>query len=319
MKSKNICFTVSLFAFISIFFLISGNLAAANLKVAAVLPGHIDDTGFNQAGYEGLKIIEKKLGAKIAYSEKVSQADQIEYLTGYARDGYDLIIGHGGDFDEAVLRVAKKFPKTKFFVTFGTAIAENVASGAASEKEPQYLAGVLSAKMSKSKKMAFISGTEVPLMVNMYNSFKKGIMDTDPSAQVSISWTGSWDDVAKAKEAALAQIAKGVDVIYPAMDLATLGSIEAARQKGIWAIGGPSDMLDIAPEAILVSVVQDFGGLLVRIAELVNEGEFEGKSYVFGIKDGVSDLGRYNKKVPQDVKDYIKKVRQQVIDKKISL
>ena len=88
-------------------------LASAKFKVAIVLPGTITDESFCQTGYEGLKRIEKEMGAEIAYTERVAESDQVENIRDYARRGYDLVIAHGGQFDDAALKVSKQFPHVK--------------------------------------------------------------------------------------------------------------------------------------------------------------------------------------------------------------
>ena len=293
--------------------------AAGKFKAAAVMPGTINDGSFNQSCYEGLKAIEKELGAEIAYSEKVSQADQAENLTDYARRGFDFVIAHGGEMDDATLKVAAKFPAVKFFVTNGAAKAANVASGGVNPSHYGYLCGVLGGKMTKTNKLATVSGNEFPLVLTVYQSFTKGVKDYKPNADVGIIYTGSWDDVAKAKEAAFAQIAKGVDVLFPVLDLATLGIIEGAREKNVYVFGFSKDQLDVAPKNILGSAIQNYGAVLLEVAKLVKEGGFVGgKTYSLGLETpGVTGLGRINDIVPKDVKDLLQTVTTDIIAGKI--
>ena len=306
--------------FLSIAFGFSPLYAAGKFRVAAVMPGTINDGSFNQSCYEGLKSIEKELGAEIAYSEKVAQADQAENLTDYARRGFDFIIAHGGEMDDATLKVAAKFPAVKFFVTNGAAKSANVASGGVNPSHYGYLCGVLGGKMTKTNKLATVSGNEFPLVVTVYQSFKKGVKDYNPNADVSIIYTGSWDDVAKAKEAAFAQIAKGVDVLFPVLDLATLGIIEGAREKNVYVFGFSKDQLDVAPKNVLGSAIQNYGAVLLQVAGFVKEGSFVGgKTYSLGLETpNVTGLGRVNDIVPQDVKDLLKKVEADIVAGKVT-
>jgi len=293
--------------------------AAGKFRVAAVMPGTITDGSFNQSCYEGLKMIEKQLGAEIAFTEKVSQADQVENIIDYARRGYDLVIAHGGEMDAAAVKVAKKFPKVKFFVTNGAAKGPNIAHGGVNPTHYGYISGVVGGKMTKTNKLAVVSGNEFPLVTTVYESFKKGVKDYNPKAEVSIIYTGSWDDVAKAKEAAFAQIAKGVDVLFPVLDLATLGIIEGAREKGVYVFGFSKDQLDVAPGNVLSSALQNYGAVLLSIAKLVKGGKFEGgKAYSLGLETpGVTGPGRINKVVPKEVKDLVNKATQDLIAGKI--
>jgi basic membrane protein A len=173
--------------------------------------------------------------------------------------------------------------------------------------------------MTKTNKLACVSGNEFPLVVTVYEAFKKGAKEHNPKAEVGIIYTGSWDDVAKAKEAAFAQIAKGVDVLFPVLDLATLGIIEGAREKKVHVFGFSKDQLDIAPDSILCSAIQNYGAVLVQVAKLVKAGKFEGgKTYSLGLETpGVTGPGRFGKAVPQTVKDLVKKATEDIVAGKV--
>ena len=300
-----VCLFATAFILTAVFSPVS---AADKLKVAIVLPGTITDESFNQTGYEGLKMIEKGLGAQIAYSERVAEPDQVENLRDYARRGYDLVIAHGGQFDDAAKKVADSFPKVKFFITNGTSTGPNLANGGLNPTHFGYLVGLVAGKMTKTNKVAYITGNAFPLNDACAASFKAGIKQVNPGAELSIIFTGSWDDVAKAKEAAFAQIARGVDVLIPALNLATLGVIEGAREKGVYAIGFSRDQLHVAPETVLASAIQNYGAVLFHIAKLVQEGKFEGKSYILGVETpDVTGVGKVNKVVPQEVLNIVAK------------
>jgi len=301
---KNIKFLV---VFLVVGFFVTGvtvlpEPAAAEFKVAIVLPGTITDESFCQTGYEGLKMIEKELGAEIAYSERVAEPDQVENIRDYARRGYDLVIAHGGQFDDAALKVSKQFPQVKFFVTNGVSTGPNLANGGLNPTHFGYLTGIVAGKMTKTNKIAYITANAFPLNDAVAGSFEAGAKAYNPKAEVSVIFTGSWDDVAKAKEAAFAQIARGVDVLIPALNLATLGVIEAAREKGVYAIGFSRDQLHVAPDTVLCSAIQNYGAVLFYIAKLTKEGKFEGKSYMLGVETaGVTGVGKVNKAVPKEV------------------
>jgi len=310
--------SIIVLACFSILITISGAQEGGKIKVAIVLPGTITDGSFCQSGYEGLKMIEKELGAEIAYSERVAEPDQVENIRDYARRGYDLVIAHGGQMDDAAIKVANQFPKIKFFVTNGKAVGPNIANGGLNPTHFGYLVGVVGGKMTKTNKLAYITGNSFPLNDAVAASFQVAVKQYNPKAEVSVVFTGSWDDVAKAKEAAFAQVSRGVDVLLPALNLATLGVIEAAREKRVYAIGFSRDQLDVAPDTVLCSAIQDYGAVLFHIATLVKQGKFEGKSYILGAETpGVTGVGKINKVVPQEVKDLVKKATNDLITGKV--
>ncbi|MEE9360075.1 MAG: BMP family ABC transporter substrate-binding protein, partial [Hyphomicrobium sp.] len=130
-------------------------------KVALVMPGNITDQSWNQAGYEGLMNAKKELGIEVAFSEKVAQPDQAEAMADYARRGYNVVIGHGGEFQEAANRVARKHPDTLFVVHNGTEPAKNIATLDFYYKQFGYLLGVIAGRMSKSGKVGFIGAQKI--------------------------------------------------------------------------------------------------------------------------------------------------------------
>jgi basic membrane protein A and related proteins len=326
--SKNvgaICFVVVM----SMMFIYSltPTLAADKFKVAALFPGSINDATFNQSGYEGLKKIERELGAEISFIEKVPGANEEENMLDYARRGYNLIIAHGGQMDNSALKVAKRFPKVKFFVTNGGASGPNISHGGINQNHYGYVTGMLAARMTKTNKVSFISAQNFPFVVSVYEAIKKGAVATKPKVEVSAVYTGDWEDVHKAKEAAFAEIAKGSDVLFPYLNFAKLGILDAAREKDIYAFGEIASanekeidrQFNVAPKNTLAIVLMNYGEVLFNIAKLVKSGKFEGgKSFFLGLETpGITGFLRENKVIPKEVLEEIKKAKQDIIAGKI--
>ncbi|MGQ0571785.1 MAG: BMP family protein [Armatimonadota bacterium] len=289
------------------------------LKVAAAFPGIITDKGFNQNGFEGLKLIEKEMGAEIAYTERVAQPDQVEVMSDYARRGFDLVFGHGGEFDAAGKQVASQFPKTKFVMTNGTVAGPNLASIQVHHFQVSFLAGVVGGMMSKTNKIAVIIAQKFKATEDLAAGIEQGAKFANPKIQASVSYTGNWDDVAKAKEASLAHIAKGADVLFPILDHAVLGVMEAAKEKNTFAVGMFGDQLDLAPKHVLTSGIENIGPGWLNMAKLVAAEKFQGKQYVIGLENAkAAGLGRFNPVVPQRVKDKVEEARKLLIAGKIT-
>ena len=288
------------------------------LKVAAALPGIITDKGWNQAAFEALKKLEKEMGAKIAYTERVAQPDQVEVMSDYARRGFDVVFGHGGEFDAAGQQVAERFSKTKFVITAGTITGPNLASVQINVFQMGFLAGVVAGQMTKTNKIAAIVAQKFKSTDNMLAGYAQGAKFVNPSIQVFSSYTGDWNDIGKAKEAALAHIAKGADIIWPVLDHALLGVLDATKEKNIYALGFTGDQLDLAPKQILTSALQNIGTAMVEITKLAVAGKFQGKVYVFGLETpNATGVGRYNPVVPKSVRDKVEEVERLFIAEKI--
>lgn len=296
------------FAILGLFFaaavLATGPASADSLKVAMVLPGNISDKSWNQAGYEGLMRVKTELGFDVAYSEKVAQPDQAEAMADYARRGYNVVIGHGGEFQEAAFHVARKYPDTLFVINNGTRTAKNVALVSIDLPQVGYLVGYIAGRMTKSGKVGFICAQKLKQYVDLGLSYAKGFKAARPDGSVFTAWTNDWDDIAKGKEAALNQINQGADVIFPTMDNATIGSLQAVKEKGVYAIGMYYDAISDWPDIILNSAIVDWTQAMVELFAPVKQGKkLAGKKYLFDLNyPKVLNIGTYHPAVPEAVK-----------------
>lgn len=289
----------------------------AKLRVAMVFPGAINDQSWNQSGYDGLKRIEKDLGAEIAYRESVPLTDVEEVLRTFASNGYDLVIGHGDQFSEASKVVAAEFPKIKFAVVNGLYTADNLASIALFDEQVTYLAGIVAAKESKSGVLGYIGGMEIPAVTRNGYGFEEGAKSVNPDIKVITTYLGSFTDAAKGKEATLAMADQGVDVMYYYVDQAMVGIQEAAKEKGIKLIGCMFDQHDIAPDLILTSAVMDTATAVYLTAEKVQKGEFKGGSFLYGLDSGAIDLAPFYGNVSKETEAAVKEAKDGILSGKI--
>ena len=289
------------------------------LKIAVVFPGIVTDQSWNQSGFEGLKLIEKQFGAQTAYVEKVAQPDQLAAFSDFARRGFDVIIGHGGEFSEAGMQAAARFPNTKFVIASGkVTYRPNLATIRVDFYQIPYLAGVVAGMMTKTNKVAMIGAQQFESVTEQVAGFTDGAKYVNPKVEVLVSYTGNWDDAGKAKEAALVHIARGADVITHVLNQGVHGVIEAVKEKGIWVIGQAADQYDLAPDRTLTSYVFHMPYVYLTLAGIVREGKFAGKGYVIGLENPqAAGLGRWNPVVPQSVKDKVEEVRTLLIAGKI--
>ncbi len=289
------------------------------LKIAIALPGVITDQAWNQSGYEGLNLAKQKLNAEVAYVEQVTQADQTEALTDFARKGYNLVFAHGGQFDAAIEQVAPQFPNTFFVGVNGNTKGENIASLRIDHLQGSYLCGIIGAAMSKSNKLAYIAGQEFPATQDELRGFELGAKSVKPNVQIVSTFTGDWNDVAKAKEATLALISSGADVIYQWLDSASPAVLQAASDKGVYAFGNTKDQLDVAPKAVLTSAVKRLDIAIAYLAELAQQKQLKGQIYSIGLeREDILTLGKFGAEVPEAVKQSALKAKQDIVTKKIA-
>ena len=280
--------------------------AADPLRVALVMPGNITDKSWNQAGYEGLMRAKEELGIEVAYSEKVAQPDQAEAMADYARRGYDIVIGHGGEFQEAANRVASRHPETMFVVNNGTEPADNLATADFNYRQFGYLLGYLGGKMSETGKAGFIGAQKIKFSTDLQESFVEGFKAARPDGEVFVAWTNDWDDIAKGKEAALNQINQGADVIFPTMDNAAIGSLQAAKDNGAWAFGLYYDAIEDWPDTVLQSAIFDIRSAMVSYLEQARQAGLKGQNYKYSLSTPeAARLGSYHEAIPDDVENEV--------------
>ncbi len=281
-------------------------------KVAMLLSASIDDQGWTTMGYEGLKAIEKELGAEIAYVENLAPAAQEAQFRAYALDGYHLIFGHGYEYQDAAKAVAADFQETIFVNTSGSiAVAPNLAPIDSRAEGATYLLGIIAGAMTKSDKIGVLGGRDVPSINSTFVAFEAGAKSVNPDVEVQWHYVGDWVNRDKAKEITLAQIAAGFDFFFHNADIAARGMYEAAEiaqaaGKQVWTFGSNRAQHEVSPTTILASSVIK-SALFVHIARDVKNGTFEPKPYVFTMTKGGAIEMRYNLKLKDKVPAVVQK------------
>jgi basic membrane lipoprotein Med (substrate-binding protein (PBP1-ABC) superfamily) len=207
------------------------------LRVALLTPGPISDKSWNGGAYDGLTALRDSLGAQISHIQTKTPAEFEENFRQYGAQGYTVVVGHGFEFQDAATRVAPSYPKTNYIVTSGRVTGPNLAGVAFLFEEASYQAGMIAGAVTKSNKLGLIAGTELPPVKASFEAFARGAKAVNPKVEVITSYIGNWDDVSAGKEQALAQIARGVDIIFQNADAAGLGIFQAAKEKKVYAFG----------------------------------------------------------------------------------
>jgi basic membrane lipoprotein Med (substrate-binding protein (PBP1-ABC) superfamily) len=265
-----------------------GAAGRGDFTVALLTPGPISDQSWNGGAYEGLLRIRDSLDARISHIQTKTPAEFEENFRQYGASGYSLVFGHGFEFQDAAARVGPAFPKMVFVTTGGTRTSANVAAMSFAFDQPSYLAGIVAASVSKSGVIGCIGGTELPPVKSGFDAFAQGVHAVNPTATVVTAFLGNWDDAGAGKEQALAQVARGVDVIYQNADAAGLGVFQAAKEsRGVYIIGSNSNQNEVAPTVTLGSVVIDLPQAFMSIAREVKSGAFAPRVHVFDTRSGV--------------------------------
>ncbi len=248
----------------------------SKFRVALLTPGPISDQSWNGSAYAGLLRVRDSLGAEISHIQTKTPAEFEENFRQYGSQGFSLVIGHGFEFQAAAARVGPDFPKTVFITTGGNTTGANVAAMSFSFEQPSYLAGIVAGSVTKSGVIGCIGGTELPPVKTSFAAFSAGVASVNPKAKVIISYVGNWDDSNAGKEQALAQIARGADVLFQNADAAGLGVFQAAKEgRGVYVIGSNADQNAVAPSVTLGSVLIDIPHAFMVVAREVKSGTFK--------------------------------------------
>ena len=234
----------------------------------------------------------------------------------YAEKGYQLITGDAFGAERIARRVARDYPKTAF--VFGSGIGPAEPNFGVFDNwihEPAYLSGMIAGKMTKSNIIGVVAAMPIPEVNRLANAFYAGAKEVNPEVKCKFSFIGSFFDPPKAKEAALAQIEAGADVLYAER----FGVVEACVERKVLAISNMSDQANLGPETVITGPVWDMWPTVKYAISLVQAGvftaqDFGGFSYM---SKGGSYLAPYHKwetKLPAEVKQMVEKRKQEILD-----
>jgi basic membrane lipoprotein Med (substrate-binding protein (PBP1-ABC) superfamily) len=289
--------------------------AQDKLKVAAVFETPIEEPWVNQI-HVALLRAEKELGIEYDWSESVKSADFARVMREYAEKGYQLIMGDAFGAEQIARRVARDYPKIAF--VFGSGLGPADPNFGVFDNwihEPAYLSGMIAGKMTKSNKIGVVAAMPIPEVNRLSNAFCAGAKEVNKQATCTYSFIGSFFDPPKAKEAALAQLESGVDVIYAER----FGVIEAAQEKGALAISNMSDQSSLGPDTVITGPVWDMWPTVKQVVTLVKAGAFTAQDFggfSFMGKGGsyLAPYGKFEQKLPAEVKDMVTKRQQEILD-----
>lgn len=248
------------------------------------------DKSFNDGAYEGLMRAAAALPITTSEFEPGQDADREVGLRRLAESGFDVVIGVGFLFTEAIRVVAPDFPKTAFVLVDGRIENQpNVASLVFREEEGSFLVGALAAMKSASGTIGFVGGMDVSLIHKFEAGYTAGAKHVRPDVQVIVGYAGvrpeAFADPVRGKEIALSQIGRGADILFHASGVTGLGVIEAARERGVFAIGVDSNQNGVAPGTMLTSMVKRVDVAVEREIGSVVRGEFKGGIVDHGLKE----------------------------------
>jgi len=300
---------------------------AADIKPAVVFDiGGKFDKSFNEGVANGAERFKKETGIGYVGFETVNETQFEQAQRRFAQRGQNPIIGVGFSQTNAVKTVAKEFPKTQFTLIDGVVDAPNVQSVLFKEHEGSFLVGMLAAMASKSGKVGFIGGMDVPLIRKFECGYEQGAKYANPQVEIQATMTGTtpsaWNDPGRGGELAKSEFDRGVDVVYAAAGNTGLGVYQAAKDAGKLAIGVDSNQNHLHPGTMLTSMVKGVDIATYDSFKEAKDGSWKAGITMLGLKEGGVDYAydQYNEKlITPDMKAKVDQAKADIIAGKITV
>ena len=277
-------------------------------KIMLVLPGPINDQGWNATAYQGLLQVKKNLKVNMQYIENIETANAEATLTDLGSKGYNLVIAHGTQYNDYAAKVAAKFKNTKYWIINGYKSAEpNLGGAGFREWEAGWIAGVMAGLSTKTNKIGTIGAFPFPVIEGSMDAYEKGAKTVNPKVRVTQVFVNSWSDVAKGKESAKAMIEAGVDVIMTTANQVGIGSIQASQEAGVKAIGFVADQHAIAPGTVVGSVLFKTPKFFTAIVKDYLSGKLTPQVKTYGWNEKFFVLGKWDPGTPEKVKAAVRR------------
>lgn len=271
---------------------LSAPLAAAEeLKVGFVYVSPIGDAGWTYQHDLGRLALEKALGDRISttFVESVPEgADAERVINGLAGRGHGLIFTTSFGYMEPTLKAAKRNPKVVFEHATGYKTAPNMGNYSPRFYEGRYLGGMAAGAKTKSNIIGYVGAFPIPEVVRGINAFTLGAQRINPDVTVKVIWINSWYDPGKEREAAETLLSQGADVVTHHTD--SPAAVQAAQERGKFAVGYHSDMKQFGPDAQVAAVVHEWDNFYINRVREVLDGTWKSSSVWYGIKEGMVDV-----------------------------
>ena len=290
------------------------------IKAGFIYPAPVSDAGWAYSHDNGRQAMEDLPFVKeTSYVDSVPEDPElvINALEGLIEDGNNLIFAASYGYMDPMIEVAKRHPDVVFMHASGFKTEQNAGTYFGRIYEARYLSGIVAGAMTESDVIGYVAAFPIPEVIRGINAFTLGAQSVNPQVQVKVNWTSTWYGPGIERETAEGLMDEGADVITIHQD--SPSALLAAQQRGKLAIGYHSDMQAFAPEAVLTSVVWDWGGLYKEVASDMAGGDWTSEQIWAGLGDGVVDLAPISDKVPADVRALVQQRRAAVADKTLRI
>ena len=290
------------------------NDADKNKVVAGfIFVGPIGDGGWTYAHNEGRLYLEKELGIKTLYKESVPESAECETVMRSMIDqGANVIFGTSFGYMEHMKKLSKEYPDVKFLHCSGYEMTENMGNYFGKIEQPRYLSGIVAGMKTKTNKIGYVAAFEIPEVIRGINAFTLGVRSVNPEAKVYVKWTHTWYDPGKEKDAAVALLDEGCDVLAQHQD--TTGPQVAAEERGAFAVGYNTDSKNAAPKAYMTAPVWNWGPYYVKQVKAIINGTWKAESYWGGMDEDIVRLAPLTENAPEGSKAKVEEIKKKILD-----
>jgi simple sugar transport system substrate-binding protein len=282
---------------------LAGAHAADPLKAGFVYIGPTGDHGWTYSHDVGRKAVEAQSGGKVktSFVENVPEtADAERVFRDMAQKGHKVVFATSFGYMNQMVKVAKAFPNTVFMHATGYKTDKNLGVYDVRTYEGAYMLGVVAGKMSKGNKLGVVASIPIPEVIRNINAFTIGARSVNPAATTRVVWVNSWFDPGKEREAALALIAQGADVLMQNTDSPAV--VQTAQEKGVLAFGWDSDMSKFGGKAQLAASILNWGVIYKKTLDDVQAGTWKSGDIWWGVKEGAVNIDNFGPAVSADLK-----------------
>lgn len=287
--------------------------AEDQMTVGFIYVGPIGDGGYSYAHNEGRLFLEKETGVKTLYKESVPEGPEVkEVVKNMIDQGATVIVGTSFGYMDYMEELSKEFPNIKFLHCSGYKTTDNMTNYFGRMYQARYLSGLVAGLKTKSNKVGYVAAFPIPEVIGGIDAFTLGVRKVNPNATVEVVWTNTWYDPAKEKDAAVALIDKGADVIAQHQD--TAGPQQAAEEKGVFSIGYNTDMSKVAPKANMTSAIWNWGPYYVKAIKEIKEGKWTNKPFFGSMGEDIVRLAPLTANAPEGAQKVVDEEKAKIID-----
>ncbi len=307
----------------------TGAAAKSTFKVGLVTDtGGLNDHGFNYLADQGVMKAEKDLGVSASVVQSNSESDYIPNLTKFAQQGYNVVIAVGFLMHDAVESVSQKYPKTKFFIIDDSITdRSNVADAQFKTEQCGYLAGALAGYMQQThvkginskNTVGVVGGQNIPPVTSYIAGFQQGFKKADPTGTVLVNFANSFTDQTLGSTIAQNLISQGADIVFPVAGGTGVGSIQAAKSAGVYAIGVDANQNYLAPQTVLTSAMKGVDTSTYDIIKQAKDNQFKSGDHMFDLSNNGVSIAKPIAIVPSNIVSKVNNLATQIESGKISV